>query len=36
MKSLSAGSTQMAAGTDQTKKGVQKLNSVAQSLQAMV
>src|SRR5450830_329278 len=27
MKSLAAGSTQMAAGTEQTKKGVQKLNS---------
>ncbi len=36
MKSLAAGSTQMAAGTEQTKIGVQKLNSVALGLQAMV
>ena len=36
MKSLAAGSTQMAAGTAQTKIGVQKLNSVALDLKAMV
>jgi methyl-accepting chemotaxis protein len=36
MKNLSAGSTQMAAGTEQTKKGMQKLNCVALDLQAMV
>jgi len=36
MKNLSAGSTQMAAGTAQTKIGVQKLNSVALDLKAMV
>jgi methyl-accepting chemotaxis protein len=36
MKSLAAGSTQIAAGTEQTRQGVAGLNSVAQSLQAMV
>ena len=36
MKSLAAGSTQMAAGTAQTKIGVEKLNSVALDLKAMV
>lgn len=36
MKSLAAGATQMAAGTAQTKIGVQKLNGVALDLKAMV
>ena len=36
MKSLATGSAQMAAGTEQTKQGVKKLNGVALALQAMV
>jgi methyl-accepting chemotaxis protein len=36
MKSLAAGSAQMAAGTAQTKIGVQKLNGIALDLKAMV
>lgn len=35
-KSLSAGSREMAAGTVQTKAGVEKLNSVALELRAMI
>ena len=36
MQSLAAGAKQMAAGTEQTKVGVQKLNDVAFGLKAMV